>query len=109
MPTKYERLIRDYCASHGIAVPGGFARHPPSRYAILRTDLLPPKLTATTWFKAADVLYYIEQLLLPELGDTLAQSIRILDFQDGDELAYDGAKRLKRIATIALSDDRSDA
>jgi hypothetical protein len=105
MPKKYERLIEDYCARQGITVPPGFARHSPSRYAIVRTHLTPPKLIAKTWFKTADVHYYIEQFLLPELGDALSQSIRILDFQEGEELAYTGSKRLDRVSTFSVSHD----
>ncbi|HEY1048463.1 MAG TPA: hypothetical protein VGE39_01855, partial [Prosthecobacter sp.] len=78
MPSKYKRLIEDYCAQRGIAVPPVLARNTPRRYAIIRTHLTPPKLIATTWFKTADVHYYIEHFLLPELGDALPQSVRIL-------------------------------
>ena len=103
MPTKYERIIGDYCARHGVEVPSGFARLTPSRYAIIRTHLMPPKLIAKTWFKTADVIYFIEQFLQPELGDALAQSVRILDFQEGEELVYVGDKRLDRIATFSVT------
>ena|SRR5436190_19181371 len=103
MPTKYERLIGDYCATRGISVPAGFARLTPSRYAIIQTHLAPPKLIAKTWFKTADVLYYIEHFLQPELGEALAQSIRILDFKEGEELAYLGGKRLHRIGTFLVT------
>lgn len=102
MPTKYERLIRDYCATYGISVPAGFGRLTPCRYAIIRTHVTPPKLIAKTWFKTADVLYYIEQFLLPELGESLAQSIRILDFQAGEELTFSGGKRLDRATTLPI-------
>lgn len=78
MSRKYERLIGDYCAREGIAVPPGFARLTPSRYVILRTHLLPPKLIAKTWFKTADIVYYIEHFLAAELGEALPQSIRTL-------------------------------
>jgi hypothetical protein len=103
MPSKYKRLIGDYCAQHGITVPPGFARNTPSRYAIIRTHLTPAKLIATTWFKTADVHYYIEHFLQPELGDALPQSIRILDFQEGEEFAYTGGKRLDRVATFPVT------
>src|ERR1041384_7603894 len=105
MATKYERVIGDYCERHGISVPAGFARLTPSRYAIIRVHLTPPKLVAKTWFKAADVVYYIEHFLLPELGEALSQSIRILDFQDGEDLAYTGGKRLDRVRTFSISDE----
>ena len=97
MATKYKRLIEDFCAKNGVTVPPGFARNTPSRYAIIRTNLAPPKLIATTWFKVADVIYYIEHFLSPELGDAVSQSIRILDFETGEELVYSGGKRLEKI------------
>ena len=109
MPTKYERLVGEYCARHGITVPPGFARLTPSRYVIVRTHLTPPKLIAKTWFKTADVVYYIEHFLLPELGEALSQSIRILDFQDGEELAYTGGKRLDRVAMFSVADETEKA
>ncbi|MDB6121099.1 MAG: hypothetical protein JWQ71_92 [Pedosphaera sp.] len=105
MATKYERLIGDYCTKHGIVVPPGFARLTPSRYAIIRTHLAPPKLIAKTWFKTADVHYYIEHFLQPELGDTLSESIRILDFQQGQELTYTGGKRLNKVGTFPIAEE----
>jgi hypothetical protein len=97
MPTKFERLIGDFCARGGIAIPPGFARHTPSRYAVIRTDVTPPKLVAKTWLRTSDVIYYIEHVLALELGESLSQTIRILDFQEGEELAYTGGKRLDKI------------
>jgi hypothetical protein len=109
MPRKYERLIGDYCAREGISVPPGFARHTPSRYAIVRTHPPPPKLIAKTWFKTADVLYYIEHFLAPELGEALSQSIRILDFQEGEELAYRGGQRLNRVSSFSVTGESEQA
>src|SRR5262245_33892769 len=103
MPAKYERLIGSYCAKHGIAVPPAFGRHTPSRYGIVRTDLTPPKLTAKTWFKTADVVHYIEHFLQPELGEAMTRSIRILDFKDGEELAYTGGQRLRKVGTFSIT------
>jgi len=109
MPKKYERLIGDYCAREGISVPPGFARLTPSRYVIIRTHLSPPKLIAKTWFKTADVVFYIEHFLIPELGEALAQSIRILDFQEGQELAYRGGQRLDRVSTFSVTNEPQKA
>ncbi len=109
MPKKYERLIGDYCARERIAVPPGFARLTPSRYVIIRTHLSPPKLIAKTWFKTADVLYYIEHFLVPELGEALPQSIRILDFQEGEELAYRGGQRLDRVSFFAVTTEHEQS
>ena len=105
MATKYQRLIEHYCAQHGNSVPGGFARNTPGRYAIVRVHLTPPKLIAKTWSKTADVHYYIEHFLLSELGSALPQSIRILDFQEGEELAYNGGKQLHRISRFSTDDN----
>src|SRR5262245_248635 len=102
MPTKYKQLIEGYCAQHGVSIPAGFTRLTPGRYAIIRKDLTPPKLIAKTWYKIADLRYYIERFLQPELGDALAQSIRILDFHEGEELAYNGGKRLDRVGRFSL-------
>ncbi len=104
MPRKYERLIGDYCKREGIAIPPGFGRNTPCRYAIIRTHLSPPKLIATTWFAAEDVVYHIEHCLASELGEALSQSIRILDFQKGEELAYRGGKRLHKIASFPAAE-----
>ena len=109
MATKYRHLIEDYCAQHEVAVPPGLANGTPQRYAIIRTHLVPPKLIARTWFSVADLMYYIEHFLLPELGDSLSQSIRILDFKAGEELAYTGGKRLDRVATFTATDESTMA
>ena len=109
MASKNRRLIEDYCTRHKISMPPGFAQGTPQRYAIIRTHLTPPKLIAKTWFNVADVIYYIEHFMLPELGDTLSQSIRILDFKDGEELAYTGGKRLDRVRTFSVSDETTTA
>jgi len=102
MSPKYKRLIGDYCAQNGIDVPPGFARKTASLYAIIRTHITPPNLIAQTWFKTADVIYYIEHFLMPELGDGLSQCIRILDFQDGEELSYAGGKHLTKAGIFFL-------
>jgi|SRR5436190_9932591 len=109
MPTKYERLVGDYCARHGITVPPGFARLTPSRYVIIRTHNTPPKLIAKTWFKTADVVYYIKHFLLPELGESLSRSIRILDFQKGEEFAFTGGERLDKVSAFSITDEAETA
>jgi hypothetical protein len=109
MPKKYERLIGDYCAREGIAVPPGFARLTPSRYVIIRTHVSPSKLIAKTWSKTADVVYYVEHFLIPESGEALPQSIRILDFQEGEELAYCGGQRLDRVSLFSVTNEPEKA
>lgn len=82
--------------------PTGIGRNASSRYAIIRTHTTPPKLVATTWFKVADVLYYIQHHLSPELGDALSTAIQILDFQTAEVLVYNGKQQLNRIGTFTL-------
>jgi hypothetical protein len=104
MASKYRLLIDRYCARHQVGVPPGFARGAPQRYAIIRTHVTPPKLIAKTWFNVTDVVYHIEHFLLPELGDALSMSIQVLDFKDGEVLAYSGGKRLDRVETFSVTD-----
>jgi hypothetical protein len=89
MAERYTEKIRRYCSNGGIQVPAGFDRHAASRYAIVQlTD--PPKLVARTWFKVADVIYYLNL----RTDDT---PLRILDFKENQELAHDGGSTLTRI------------
>jgi hypothetical protein len=46
--------------------------------------------------------HYIEHLLSPELKEALSQSIRILDFETGDELAHTSGKRLEKVGTFLV-------
>ena len=57
----------------------------------------------------ADVVYYIEHFMLPELGDSLSQSIRIFDFKAGEELSYTGGKRLDRVGTFPVTNENETA
>ena len=61
MPESYSKRIRNYCERSGIDVLPGFNRHPASRYAAVDTSKVPPRLIATTWFKQADLLYYVQR------------------------------------------------
>lgn len=102
MAAKYKNLISDYCTVNGIVIPPGFGRNTPSRYVIIRTHTMPPKLVATTWSNVADVLHYIQHHLAPELGDALATSIQVLDFKTAEVLAYNGSRQLNRVGTFSL-------
>ena len=101
MASSYKKRIIDYCSNHGVFVPDGFGRNSPSRYAIIRTHLNPAKLVAKTWFEVADVVNFIETQLIPELGDNLSTSIRILDFKDDEILSYNGTSRLSKVGTFS--------
>ena len=96
MAAKYKKLISDYCADRGISVPPGFGRNTPGHLVVIRTDLSPSKLVATTWLKISDLLYYIENQLMTELGESTADSINILDFKAGEVLIYRGSGKLEK-------------
>jgi len=108
MAKRYQSLIEEYCALHSVAVPPGFGRNAPSRYVVIRTDFTTPKLVATTWRKVADVVYYIEHFLVPELGDSISQSVRILDFKERREFVYVGERRLRETGAFSISDERNE-
>jgi hypothetical protein len=94
--------VEGFCSCNGIKVPAGFGRHATGRYAIVRTDCVPPKLVATTWLTTADVIHFIERFLVPELGKGLSRSIRIFDFLDGRELSY-ASNRLEVVTRIQIN------
>ena len=100
MPTTYKQAILNYCEKHGVFVPAGFGRNTPSRYALIRTDCEPKKLVATTWLKHADVAYYFEHFLVPEVGDKKAEEMDVYDFKDMKRLRYAGTARLAEIGEI---------
>jgi len=104
MAAKFKTLITGYCTSRGITIPPGYGRNSPNRFAVVRIDLLPPKLIATTWFKVGDVLDYIENQLDRELGEKTGSSIQILDFKTGESLAYTGKGQLQRIGPFAIQE-----
>jgi hypothetical protein len=87
---KYNPLILSYCRANGIEVPLPFERHPASRFAVVRLDCSPPKLSAKTFFKKEDLHYYIRSNM-KELGltDGTALPLRILDFADHVYLTVD--------------------
>ena len=101
MSLTYKKLIRDYCELRSISVPVGFGRHTPSRYAVVRTDQVPPKLVATTWFKQEDVAYYFEHFLVPQIGSEVASTISVLDFKEGRKLRFAGSTRLVSDGSLA--------
>lgn len=94
MAESYRARIEAYCEAHGIAVPGGFRRNAPSRFAAIDLAAAPPRLIATTWFKHEDLLYYLDQL-----GG--GRSFRLLDFKDRRELVREGNRLLPGAALAA--------
>lgn len=76
MAERFGTRIKRYCEAHGIAIPAGFARHPPNRYAVIDLNCNPPKLVARTWFKQEDLLHYVARHPAPA-------QLRLLDFGDG--------------------------
>ncbi|WP_395750866.1 hypothetical protein [Prosthecobacter sp.] len=102
MPGKpLKKIIESYCTARGIAVPAGFGRHPASRYVVIRRDGNTPKLVAKTWFALEDVVYYLEHLLLPELGGQ-TDAFDVLDFTDLRRLHYRGSSRLEVVGSFTL-------
>lgn len=101
----YKQRISSFCETNGIAIPPAFGRNNPSRYAIVRTHLNPPKLVAMTWFKVSDVIYFLKNHLQPELGDALDASVRILDFKTGEELAWNGASTLTKTGMFLAAEE----
>ena len=95
MPQKYKTLILDYCAKYSIFVPAGFGRNSPSHFVVIRTDLTPPKLVATTWFKQADVIYYFEHFLVPQIGVDAAVLASVIDFKDKRKFRYTKSNTLE--------------
>ena len=100
MATAYKKLILDHCAKHSIAVPPGFGRNTPCRYAAVRTDQTPPKLVATTWLKQEDVVYYFEHFLIPQIGGAAAEAIPVWDFKEMKDLRYSGSSRLSSVGDL---------
>jgi len=78
---QYSDRIEAYCNANGVVIPAGFHRHPASQYAAIDVGAQPPRLVAKTWFKQADVIYYLERL-------AAGRTMRILDFKDGRVLEY---------------------
>lgn len=105
--TSMKKRIKAYCAEHGVAIPGGFGRNSPSRYAVIRRDAGTPKLVAKTWFKHEDVAYYVENTLIPELGTDFHSSVDILDFKDGRRLRFTGSNRLQAEESFIEQEDAS--
>ena len=46
---------------------------------------------------------------MPELSEALPQSIRILDFQEGEELVYRAGQHLDRVSSFSLSNEPEQA
>lgn len=105
MKQKYKNLIEEYCRANGITIPPGFARNSPSQFVVIRTDLTPPKLVATTWLKKEDVVYYFVNFVVPEIGAESAALLTILDFKTGIRLQFNGTSRLTEGEPFSLKHD----
>ncbi|MDQ8192751.1 hypothetical protein [Roseibacillus persicicus] len=102
MATSNKTKIREYCDQHGIFVPVGFERRSASRYAIIRRDLDPPKLVATTWFNQKDAVYFIENTLIEEIKADINDVVDILDFKDAKRFLYRASGALEQDGTFSL-------
>ncbi len=94
--SKYAERIREWCAENGVEVPAGFGRRAPSHLAVVRHDRPAHQLVATTWFKTADVLYYLDLQIATGADD---DDFQILDFKNNSQLRRDGA-RLRSVGTL---------
>ncbi len=87
--------IEDYCGKMSVSIPVGFHRHTPSRYAIVKIDSSGgKKLIATTWFRVADLTYYIENNLNE-------QDYELIDF---DARSYFERKGTRVFKTTSLDE-----
>jgi hypothetical protein len=85
---RYTRSIRRYCAREGIEVPMAFGRHPALRFVVVRTDSSPQRLSTATLFDEADLHRYIQAKMRElDVCDGSALPLRVLDFENGQELA----------------------
>ena len=93
---KLSRTIEQYCLENGIEVPAGFYRRSASRYAFVvqESEENSWKLVARTWFKAADVMYYLDNM-------KGGKPYRVFDFKEMRSLVRSG-KTLKPQNSIEL-------
>lgn len=91
MPKRYSERIRQHCEQCGITIPVGFDRHPAGRYAIIEFGH-PSRLVARTWFKIADLIYYLDRA--PDV------SRLILDFKHEVVLERDGKLKMRPAGPI---------
>lgn len=103
MASKFESLIRKYCEANHITIPVGFGRNTPSRYAVILQEE-PPRLVASTWFKLADVAYFLEGLALPTDESQAKTTTQILDFKDLAVLVYQGKSRFTKLSSFSVSE-----
>ncbi len=79
----FESEILSYCERHGVAVPAGFRRRPPKRWAVIRRDASSPRLVALTFAAKDDVRIYLARQLDNDGVDP--DRITILDGANGEE------------------------
>jgi hypothetical protein len=88
MNKSYMSRISEYCIANRIYIPAGF-KGGAQRYAAIDLSANPPKLVAATWFKHADVIYFIRHF-----GN--GREFRLLDFKEKVELHLEDDSRLRR-------------
>lgn len=93
---KLSQKIEQYCSENGIEVPAGFYRRSASRYAVVVQESKENgwKLVARTWFKVADVIYYLDNF-------TGGKPYQVFDFKEMQSLVRNG-KTLKYQNSIEL-------
>ena len=103
----FKASIEQYCRENSITIPPGFGRNSPNRYALIRKDLSPPKVTATTWFKQEDIIYYCEHVLIPQIGLEAMAHVQILDFKTGRRFRFAEPARLLSDGTFSTSEQNA--
>jgi hypothetical protein len=84
-----------------MVAPVDFGKNSPSRYAVVH--LGPPlKLVATTWFKQADLAYYLDGHAGSDTAMAPFSHLRILDFKGLTELHYLGNARFETGPGLAI-------
>ena len=95
MAERYSDRIKADCDAHGITIPSGFFRHPASRYVAIDLAIQPPRLMAKTWFAQDDLLYYLTHL-------ARERSLKLLDFKERQELAFEDGRLSRREGQFSL-------
>ena len=93
---KLSQTIEQYCLENGIEVPAGFYRRSASRYAVVVQEIEENgwKLVARTWFKVADVMYYLDNM-------NGGKPYQVFDFKEMQSLVRSG-NTLKQKNSIEL-------
>ncbi len=85
--TRLRSNVEEWCESESIVIPGGFYRHPTSRYGIAKKKANEWRLVATTWYRVSDAIYYLSKFVEKN-------RYRVMDFDLMIEKEYLGGATL---------------